>query len=221
MVSGAIELADIYREHLSEVALTPENILEQLRVPPRIKKQRMIEALVQSTLGISYDEFRNSDDNKIDASVRNKLWSAIHDMTLGVELIITGFLEEKLPLIFRLAWDEVERCSPFACIGSGTSAAEHSLYRRKQLWWMGVWPTIYHIWEAKKFGELSPTVGQMTYLFIVKPDAKEGARCEIIPDVPMYQFLDEQYALYGPQAVPDAAPGINQEIYFRDHGLVG
>ena len=179
-ISQARELIATYRDHFRSNLIDmmhKEGIQDDLRAPLGKRKRMMVEALVQRRLGLTYEEFLDRGE-QIDASLRASIFNAIDELSIEVELIIVGFRyktedEQGKPIhpfpLFRIAWGDVETHRNFTCIGAGTSAAEHMLHRREQSINRSPIETIYNVYEAKKFSELAPSVGQQTILVICNP----------------------------------------------------
>jgi hypothetical protein len=200
-VTTARELISIYKQHLSTLAEFPrEDPLELLRVPIRTKKKRLIESYVQARLGLTYQEFLDRQD-QIDVGIRTIMFGRIHDMNVEAELILAGYSKNE-PRIFKVAWDEVEQHANFACIGSGSPAAEHALHRRKQESRLSVAMTIYNVYEAKRFGELSPTVGRGTVIAVIHPTPEtdpHSSKNYYAVSSSGFSALNKAYEMYGPK----------------------
>jgi hypothetical protein len=65
---------------------------------------------------------------------------------------------------------------------------------------------LYNVWEAKKFSELSPTIGERTLAFVVEPGftlkSGDGRRSPGLLTAAGAEFLDRQYKRYGRRTVP-------------------
>ena len=212
-IPEARELLSAYRNHLAENvsggALSVQEWLERLREPLRLHKRRQIDHLVRRRLGLTYAEFLERGD-QIDSGLRSGIFGHIDSLTIEVDLLFAGFASggkfHERSRIFRARMEEVEIHKNFACIGIGAEAAEQALHRREQV---GVLPldwTLYHVYEAKRMGELAPTVGRRTSMAVVEPGGdEEGASPYRVRAVTIegLEFLDGHYQRYGPQRVGD------------------
>jgi hypothetical protein len=210
ITSEARELISIYRTHLLEsTELNVAEAAEQFRVPLRIRKKRMIESFVQARLGTTYEEFLDRRE-QIDSSLRTAMLNRINDMTINVELLIVGYLPDVIlgyppanPVIFKVIWDDVEQHEHFACIGAGAPTAEQALHRREQSNSLELGNTLYNVYEAKKLGELAPSVGSFTHMVVVEPPTKiRSSHYFNSVSSEGKKFLEDYYKRYGPKPVP-------------------
>ena len=196
-VASARELIQIYRDHFDAIPFDRSNILEQLRVPPVLLKQRKVEAYTQAHLGMSYEQFLKDGKKELDSGIHQRMTRDIYDITTEVELVIFGFDADR-PRLYKFACDEAWEEDFFACIGIGAEAATHSLFYRKQTPSVPVAKSLYNVWEAKKRSELAPDVGQQeTVAVVYKPDLT----FEMV-NSNGEKFLNDQYARFGPQPIP-------------------
>ena len=169
-ISSAIELLRLYDYHLRGLETFNWNrALEEIRIPPQVFKTNLADQYVQQQLGISYERFLVSGSSEIDPELRRQMLYAIAEMAIDADLLICGF-DGSVPRLFKFEHNRLTECTQFACIGSGANAAEHSLFRREQNQHTPLSLSLYNVWEAKKFGELSPTVGQSTYTMVLGPE---------------------------------------------------
>src|SRR5262249_12921976 len=127
------------------------------------------EAKLQSELGISYEEFRQTGKSSFPEDLyRDLLWE-IRNHRSGAELIVSGFISG-YPRIFKISGDVVWPCNDFAVIGSGTFNGESALRWREQSSTQNLETTIYNVWEAKRLSENVPGVGKKTILLIMRPN---------------------------------------------------
>jgi hypothetical protein len=205
IISNAHELVGIYIKHLNRHPLNLKNDdpFEPLRTPPQVYRQRQINELVQARLGISYDRFLKNGKKELDPEIFRETLFDISRIEVGVHLVICGFVGGKAAKVFLFDGVRVTEESHFACIGTGAAAAQHSLFRQGQDSDAPFGQTLYNVWEAKKFGELAPTVGERkTDILMLEPGfPEETGHMRFVRDSGK-AFLDAQYALYGPKSVP-------------------
>jgi hypothetical protein len=208
-IAKSKELLDVMKASLNQI--THEQLwsdpLEALREGPKIYKERMAESYCRSRLAISYDRLLKSGKDELDPALRRRSLMKIYDLATEVQLIVCGFDTKRNPRVFKFDWDEFSECTQFACIGSGASAADHSLYRRGQSPYTPIPLSIYHVFEAKKFGELSPAVGVKTKAALLGPDwclddeTASLPHFRIIDEDAGMAFLNRLYSRYGPRNI--------------------
>jgi hypothetical protein len=211
-IAESRELISFYHDYLMTHPLDPPDSLsisarlQQLREPLRLFKSNKVEDLVRRRLGISYSEFLDRRD-QIESAMRVKVFDQIDYLTVEEELLIVSIVQagkQERAFIFRQRMEQIETNSNFACIGFGAEAAEQSLHRREQAEIDGLAVTLYHVYEAKKMGEQSPTVGKGESVSIIEFSKNEGKDRDwsirsLSPKAKDY--LAFCYTQYGPQRV--------------------
>lgn len=86
--------------------------------------------------------------------------------TTDAHLIVAGFIE-RVPKIISVNKDGVFEVPSFCAIGSGAPHADTILRFRDSVKQAPLDMVIYFVYEAKKFGELSPHVGKTTILEVL------------------------------------------------------
>lgn len=210
MFSGNIpearELLSCYADYLARHPLQNPSLderLEQLREPLLIQKREMIDATVRRRTGMSYQKFLDRDTH-FDPGIRAKICADIENLSIDVDLIIVGGGVERL-WIFRERMERIEAEINFACIGDGAEAAEQSLHRREQQESLSLNETLYHVYEAKRMGELAPTVGKKTDLSVFERSKSSDGPLpwSLYPVTPeILDYLEDCYKKYGPQPIP-------------------
>lgn len=175
----AHELALLYEDYLSRTTLTRIGAAAQLREPLAMFKRRMAESYVQRRLGFSYQEFLDHGPQWFGAEAYERRLQAIEDHDLRVELIIAGFVEEEA-VLFHVngANGEVEPCTNFSVIGAGGWTAIPALHAREQTPRTSLADTLYNAYEAKRLGEISPSVGSRTRIIVMKRGAADQGGLE-------------------------------------------
>jgi 20S proteasome alpha/beta subunit len=205
-VSKARELLYHYRSALQLIDLR-ENTQQKFQEVAWSYRKSLMEHYVRMQFGISYQEFleRGTD---LPAEV---FASAIHDMgqiDFGCELILAGFVDSA-PQLFHLDryTGKVSPESHFLAIGTGGTNACSMLYYRNQNKQTGIDASIYHVYEAKRFGERAPGVGSSRVLFVLNPSG-----IKIFTD---QKQLEALYNSLSPQSTS------NLKLEFRPHTLLG
>jgi hypothetical protein len=212
-ISEAYELLSAYRDYLAtnplRDPLSGAERLTQLRQPLEDHKRRKLDHLVRMRIGISHADFLQLGD-QVDPEIRALLRAEIWALSVGVDLLFASFapgattVQESFDraFIFRLREGDIEVHKNFACIGEGALAAEQSLHRREQSDLTLLSKTLYHVYEAKKMGELARSVGEQTMLAVMEPDNNGEIPWLIRPLTPAAKdYLDDCFRRYGPQRV--------------------
>jgi hypothetical protein len=129
-----------------------------------------------------------------------------------VYLIVAGFIENEARIIY-VGPDGVAADPSYRAIGSGAPSAEAMLRWRHLTQHFPLYDSLYCLYEAKKFGETSPFVGEMTTMFVLAPNADSSFTLQAVV-LKGLSFLDERFNLYGPQRIP------YQKDLFPAEGLI-
>jgi len=224
--SDARELLSIYEKYLSDQRsnnglsnLSAHEWLEKFRAPIRVRKKAHIEHLLAGH-GLTFKEYADRSDKLGD--LRKEVWQEAENRAFEVELLMTGFTEEKSQalsashLICRVIRGDAEVHTNFACIGAGREAAEQSLHRREQDSYVQLAQTLYHVYEAKRMGEQSPRVGKRTTLAVMGPriDEKDLTDYRLgIVRMEGMQLLENYYRQYGPKPTRDLSIPSDFKLY--------
>jgi 20S proteasome alpha/beta subunit len=140
------------------------------------KKQRANE-LVIGKFAIPYEEFLSIGKDKFPSDIFRDTMSQIMSIRLP-EFIIAGFDEAKFPIICQTnASGTVSIRDDFAVVGEGEYVATAVLLQRAQSYGTLVTETLYNVFEAKKYAEKVPSVGDRTSICILA----QMARRQLIP----------------------------------------
>jgi hypothetical protein len=205
LISGrpgrAKELCAIYKSPLRNGAVTEDNVLDRLREPLGIIKRRQAEAYVQRKMAVSYQEFCDSGEKWFGTANAARHHGVIEDNQLGVDLIFIGFIGPRA-ILCELKSGEIEVCTNFSMIGSGAYTAEPALHARKQKFSTLVEDTVYNVYEAKRYGENSPSVGLETvlYIFTPPPQGERHIRAKRVTDAGM-RYLAGRFKKHGPKPI--------------------
>jgi hypothetical protein len=177
MISGTVEdardLVGLFKKRLGFRALAMRDLQEELRV--------------------GMQEFK-SDLRRIGRKSQ-------HD----VQLLVCGFVEGRAVIIYIDNGEKAKGVSPYATIGSGGWCAETMLrwrYAKEPLDpFSNLSDVIYRVYEAKRFGELSPHVGTLTEMMIVAPSPLGHLQIDFLPPQHI-DFLAHEFERYGPHRLP-------------------
>lgn len=101
IVSAAHNFTSTLRTVLRPHEFTRDNLLDNLSQASSIHKQKLIERLVRSRVGMSFEHFRLHGEQETPADVRTRLWYDIEQLDYKCELIVCGFLDSK-PQLFEI-----------------------------------------------------------------------------------------------------------------------
>lgn len=175
MIAGNIsrteELYSIYFSHLPNEPIPSEEILDALRKPPQILKQRLTEEYVQTTLAISYSEFLAKGSQSFPSSLFESVMNEIARMEIDCQVILIPTNDQKERKLYRVeSSGSVYPQDNFATIGSGAESASSWLHYREQTKFKSLNETICTVLEAKKFCENAPGVGKKAHISIITQD---------------------------------------------------
>jgi hypothetical protein len=200
--SKAQELAWIYREYLKEHTLDKLCIVEQLREPILTLKRRLANSYFARTLGLSYTEMLTNGTKWFGEVSFKKKIETVESHPLRVDLVIAGFVGF-FPVLCELKDGELELKNNYAMVGNGSYTAEPVMHARKHTDQSFIFDAIYTVYEAKKMGEYSPSVGAFTRIFVLHPPRDEGTSMQIDIVTPVgIQHLEEMFSQYGPKPLP-------------------
>jgi hypothetical protein len=192
-VSRAKELSLLYRGYLEKTILNEVDVVNQLQEPVATFKRRLANSYIGRRLGLSYDEVWAKRDQWQD------YLDVIEKHPLRVQMVIAGFLD-RTPVLCELRDKEVEWRTNTSLIGSGAYTAEPALHARRHTPNTPLPQALYNVYEAKKAGEGSPFVGEMTRMFVLRPGRKDPQKIQIQFVTPQGEnWLAGLYAEYGPK----------------------
>lgn len=169
-VAAAMELIAIIGERLqSSPNASRLESLELVRAGVAEYRKRFASALVSNRLAIPYDEFLKNGKKKLPPDVFRSVLQEIQDSQLGLQLIVTGFAENRARIFVIDHYGNVSHQDNFAAIGTGASNAESMLFFRSQQVETLLPQSLYNVFEAKRFAESSPGVGEQTDILVSWP----------------------------------------------------
>ena len=86
------ELIEIYRAHLKQASIDTGSVLEELRIPPRILRRRMAEALIHQRVALSYEEFLEVGKDQLQEEVYRQLAYDVTQQRIDAELLLVGYV---------------------------------------------------------------------------------------------------------------------------------
>lgn len=164
------------------------------------QKRTLVEAYVQSQLGVSYEYFLEYGQVRLPERHFDEIMTGVRSIDLGCDVILAGFIGDDPFLLSIDRYGMVYREESFAAIGSGASNAQASLFRRAYRGYMPLDEAAYYIYEAKKFSEVSPGVGPSTTMAVIgkSPQSSGFSRWKHADPFCMAR-LENEYKQFGPQ----------------------
>jgi hypothetical protein len=179
-ISQAEELCAILDGAFGEGKLNQKDALAVVRKGVYAYKKQLIEQHLRGTYGIEFDTLRNKGKDIYPPTLLQQIHREIADLSLGVDLIITGFVEMidyvgtetfLYPCIIQVSASgnqllDISIQDSFACVGEGAASASASLLFRAHSDDWKLTKTVYAVYEAKTLAEILPSVGGATSIYI-------------------------------------------------------
>jgi hypothetical protein len=208
-LSHAEALVTVYASHLAKTELTGENVLDEMKAPAQQYKAILANNYVQQLLGVDYNYLLQYGKDRFPDDFFREKMNEISRIKIGASLIISGFAqckkigpyaEDLQPFICVVEDDEthhdvVKLETDFATIGSGSYVASAALFHRSQNWERPLMYTIYSVFEAKRFADKVPGVGEAMSIDVLEP---KGIRQ--LSDAG-YAYCEKLYRRYGPRPI--------------------
>jgi len=219
-ISKANDLLNVYAGYIAEnlAEMDEFNLLDHLRKPAHIQKEKLAEEYLRQTYAFDRDYFYGKGKRVLPETFISSVTENVARIKLDASLIICGFWQEtdfytnKLsPRPFLAVVDEYADVSSsqeyvrleyeFAAIGTGSYTALSTLYRREQDSTDSLARTIYNVYEANRLSEQVPGVGkEFVSIDVLYPTGKMESLSK-----EGYKYLRKQYAKYGPRAIGEKA----------------
>jgi hypothetical protein len=188
---AAKELMRRYKAELSATQLRPDTIISQLSDVYGSWRKAELDRASRHSLGMSFKQAIRTNQSDVTKAIAGT-----------VQVIVAGFIngESIIITIDEESAREVDHC---AVIGTGWQGAEAILSFRKYTSNVDLDHALYLVYEAKRFGEISPHVGKsVTLLRVLEPKEECAFRQRIVP-IEGIEFLKIQFEQeYGPRSVP-------------------
>ncbi len=195
VVSPAKELIEDYKERLEKEPLTHANARRKIGSVYAHWKKKLLNRSAGMTFGHSYDWVVKNNLDSMDVLLANMP---------SVELLIVGFLAQRpqdispQSIIFHVAGNVVNEIDDIQGIGIGWQNAEPIIGFRKYTAKCGLGEALYFVYEAKRLGEVSDTVGKMTTILVLQPNTTGGLTQKVVTSEGS-SFLKRSFATYGPR----------------------
>ena len=153
---------------------------------------------------------RSIDGRPTLADYKEKLWEGMNESRAAlkrrgventdVEVAVAGFIENKPRIVYVTQHGVV--AEPFyRAIGSGWQFADSMLRWRHMTNQCFLNDALYFIYEAKRFGETSPFVGERTTMFVIEPREDSSFIVHTVGRKGV-AFLESRFCQFGPQDYP-------------------
>lgn len=194
-MSRAAEIAKTFGAVLNGTKLNYINVLDAMKEAANIYREKLADEIVRRHLSVPY-EYLKKNKSEFPESRVLETYTQISQMDSGAELIIAGFIDSE-PFIFIMERDcAVSVRDNFACVGTGAYIAEPALYQRAQNRSLSLSRSLYHVYEAKRLGEIADGVGKYTVMMVISPQANGNLRYWDVPEDVM-NVLKDKYLEYG------------------------
>jgi hypothetical protein len=198
-VPEADDLLARYRRHMREPQPKDANTLDWLRVPAWEYKQLLIDQYLHSTYGISRQEFFSESRGHLGETTADQTLYAIANIKSEAELILFRITDDGSEIYQVSDGFDVSMERDFCSIGSGGLNADSWLHFREQNAMMRRDDTIYALYEAKKFSEISPAVGKKTFIDVIDHHGNITTLGEA-----QMKTLEKWHKRYGAKPIPDS-----------------
>lgn len=162
------------------------------------RRREKIEELVQGNYSISFDEFLTKGRTIFTEDLFRATMAEVAMVEMGAEFIVAGY-PNKNPMLIKT--DKKGRAAikeVFAVVGEGAYLAHASLMARELDYLAPLGEALYCAFEAKKFAEGVPSVGEDTSVWVMTSD---GDARPVTAEGRM--LLDQKYEELGRKPVPD------------------
>lgn len=203
-VHDAFELTEVYRSHLKGQRVTKDNARTVLLEPAYARKRYLCDNYTRAKVGLSYEEFLDGGNERLPSDVFRDMVYEIAQLSLACQLILAGFVEDRLSMMFTLNGTDgnivLGHTESFAAIGSGATVAETMLFLRGQQQACTLSQTLYAVFEAWAVASrVSPAVGRQVDIFIVKPKADNSGINILELGPPELALLSQLFGRFGPK----------------------
>jgi hypothetical protein len=213
LISGTIpdayDLVEKYVVHLSTPRPTP-HWLDWLRVPAWKYKEFLVDQYLRATYAISREDFYSDNRGHLGETVADQTLYEIARIESGCELILFRITDSRSYIFHVNNRFEVRIEADFCSIGTGATNADSWLHFREQNALMSRNDTIYSLYEAKRFSEISPAVGKRTVIDVIE---HTGQGAILYP--PGMKELERRYEQYGPRTIKQGEFGLDSEMFVR------
>ncbi len=193
--SDILALVTLLKSHFkAEAKIDETNVTAIIRNALRVRKNEKADALIGAKYGLTYADFISVGKDKFPPELYRDALSEISSLSLRAEFVIAGFYGNR-PFLCETSNDgDISPRTDFAVRGDGVHLATSVLLYRDQTGARGLETTLYSVYEAKKYAQRVPGVGQETTISILSPDGpwkQVGDKGRA--------YLEEQYEKFGPK----------------------
>lgn len=174
------------------------------------RKREKIEEFVMGKYAIGYDDFLAFGKDKLPTDLYREAVLLISEITIGCSCIVAGF--DGIGHPFILETDDKCRVlarDDFATIGEGAYLAQAALLQRGHISSRDLAPTVYCVYEAKRYAENVTSVGDVTSLQIIDPSGKNKI------GIGKARQLSPYFKKFGPQELDES---VDEILNFLEEG---
>lgn len=169
-----------------------------IKGPLSQRKKALAEEYIRHRFAMSHDEFLQFGKERLPAEVFFDAVQQISKISLEAELIIAGFIDRTAEIYYTDSQGRARAATHFAIVGEGEYVASSALLRRQQDDFTSLENTIYNVFEAKKLAQAVGSVGQYTFLAVIREDGSVN-----LTSLEVDRQLEKLFEKYGPPAVPN------------------
>jgi len=173
------------------------NVLSIVRAALNQRKKDKADELVNGRLAISYSEFLERGKKKLPKDIFRAITAEVELTKIDAEFVIVGYAYG-FPILLKTDGNcGASIREHFAFAGEGAYLAQAALLSRAHNHLETLGRTIYSVYEAKKFSQGAPSVGEETSITILHQDGRHN----LVSTTRGLAFLEEQYQKFGPKKV--------------------
>lgn len=215
--SRADELCLRLEYSFRSIPFDEQNVANQIRKVYGDYKRDLADSYLKSKYGFSFETLVDKGVAAFGEKFVNDCFSDISQLSVGVELIVAGFVETFdyddqetgiYPILCTLSEvsenDPVSLEDEFCAVGSGANSARAVLCARGLNAANPLMQTVYTVYEAKTMSENVPGVGRTYSIDILESDGT----LRTISDTGAHR-LEELFSRFGPRPIPEKPKRIN------------
>ncbi len=196
--SEALALYAVLNEKFKKIEVDETNIAPLLRTSVQERKIQKADDFVGGRFGMPYNDFIETGKERFPPEIFRDTLQRVSAISIEADAIIAGFVYDD-PFICQISSDgRVSVRNNFAAIGEGAFLATSVLLHREHHDHTELTRALYSVYEAKKYAERVPSVGEKTSLGVkMQNQLVAGISDE------MKEWLENRYVELGPKTVPN------------------
>lgn len=133
-----------------------------------------------------------------------------------VELLVSAYVDGDVKLM-SLSSDGMRDCAFYGSVGTGSNSADAILQWRRLKGGLPLRDAVYYAYEAKRFGEVSPYVGEDTGIIVFQSGSLGMQTYFITPE--SMASLDFDFKRFGPQPFERNRTSLPQNLMVGPYGI--